>query len=67
MSLVESVPLQQKIAELEGRIEKLEKEHGVVFTRTTITSLHSPGDGAFGDGWEKMWQGFNEMMKAAFK
>jgi hypothetical protein len=70
MSLVESVPLQTKISELEQRIEKLEKERGVVFTKTTVTrTRHSdgPGDGVFGEAWDKMWENFHKVMKAAFQ
>jgi hypothetical protein len=69
--IVEPVPLQNKVAELEQRIEKLEKERAVTTTNTsTERTVYVSGrvpDGIFGDGWKKMWQGFDEMMKAAFR
>ena len=65
--IIESIPLQEKIAELERRIEALEK--GPPKVRRTVTrTFHSkPFDGIFGERWNKMWDEFNEMMKAVFR
>lgn len=64
--IIESIPLQEKIAELERRIEALEK--GPVRRRTVTRTFHSkPFDGIFGERWNKMWDEFNEMMKAIFR
>lgn len=65
--IVESVPLQQKFAELEQRVEKLEKERRVVSTHTTVTQVrYSDGAAAagaiFGEHWNKMWDHFHEVM-----
>ena len=66
MAIVESIPLQEKIAELERRIEALEK--GPKVRRTVTRTFHSkPFDGIFGERWNKMWDEFNEMMKAVFR
>jgi hypothetical protein len=68
------IPLQEKIAELEGRIEALEKARGgtsVTFTHTTTqtqtTSKPLNGDSIFGEHWKKMWEEFGHVMKAAFR
>jgi hypothetical protein len=66
MPLTESIPLQQKIADLEQRIEKLEKERGgrthVTVTRTRYSSAGEP----FGEHWDKMWEHFSAFMKSVF-
>jgi len=65
--IVESIPLQEKIAELERRIEALEKAQKVTHTTVTRTFHSKPFDGIFGERWNKMWDEFNEMMKAVFR
>ena len=66
MSLVESIPLQKKIAELEARIEKLEKSRNAP-TGSFTRIYHSQGIGSmFGEDWDKMWEHFHKVMKKAF-
>jgi hypothetical protein len=62
--IVESIPLQQKIAQLEERVAALEKAHGVRYV-TTITETVTSSK-IFGEHWDKMWHHFHEMMKEAF-
>jgi len=70
MSLVESVPLQTKIAELEQRIDKLEKSRHESFRFTRIRHSHGTGSlfgEVFGEALVKMWENFHKVMKAAFQ
>ena len=59
------VTVQEKIAELEGRIKKLEDQanqrHEVVRERTVLRA-----DGPFGEHWRKMWVEFELAMKELF-
>ena len=69
MSLVESVPLQQKISELEQRIATLEKASGVKWVKTEVTRTITTAEPSkvFGEDWDKMWEHFHKVMKAAFR
>jgi hypothetical protein len=51
------IPMQEKIAELERRIEALEKRN------PEIRTVHPK---VFGKHWHRMWQEFDEVMKQAF-
>jgi hypothetical protein len=64
VALTEQIPLQQKIAELEQRIERLEKQRikRIEFTHTTTSS--EPLDS---DHWKEMWRHFNEAVKEILK
>lgn len=65
------VPLQEKIAELEGRIAKLEQdasEHwGRSYEYFTVDSTGLQGRDVFREHWDKMWKHFDEVMKSAFR
>jgi hypothetical protein len=67
MAITESIPLQEKIAELERRIEALEKAQKVTHTTVTRTFYSKATDGIFGKHWDKMWEHFSETMKALWR
>lgn len=57
-SLKSSIPMQQKIAELEQRIATLEKR------LTGIKYVHH--EGAFGNKWRQLWKHFDEYFDEVF-
>jgi hypothetical protein len=67
MALIESIPLQEKIAELDRRIAKLEKAHGVEWVKTEVARTTTSKSEIFGEDWDKMWEHFHKVMKAAFR
>lgn len=62
------IPAQEKIAELEARIAKLEKdaeEHwGRVYQYRSVSTSRK---GVFGEHWNKMWEHFDKLMESAFR
>jgi hypothetical protein len=61
------IPVQEKIAELERRIEALEKYHKWARGYTvTQTSSEAP-PAVFGVHWDKMWVEFKEVMRAYWR
>ena len=64
------IPAQEKIAELEVRIAKLERdasEHwGRNYDYFTVDSTGLQGRNVFGEHWDRMWKEFHLAMKAAF-
>lgn len=64
------IPLQEKIAELEARITKLENdasEHwGRSYEYFSVDSTGLQGRDVFGEHWDKMWKEFRLVMKTAF-
>jgi hypothetical protein len=60
-----TMPLQEKIAQLEMRIAALEKwrqEHSHVSYVRRVHTEHA-AEGIFGESWRKMWEHFHEVMK----
>ncbi len=64
------IPVQEKIAELEARIAKLEadaSEHwGRNYEYFSVDQTGLQCRDVFGEHWDKMWHHFNQVMKAAF-
>ena len=64
------IPVQEKIAELEARIAKLERdasEHwGRNYEYFTVDQVGMQCRDVFREHWDKMWKEFHHLMKAAF-
>jgi hypothetical protein len=64
------IPLQDKIADLESRIMKLEaaeaKRRKVVTETVTQTSTFTINDYEWTKDWEDMWNGFHNMIDRVF-
>ena len=59
------IPVQEKIAELESRIEKLEKEvKRLKELRQTVTVMGEEANEIFeSSAWKNMWKNFEEVME----
>lgn len=64
------IPLQEKIAELERRIVRLEEhargDTGAIYSRITKNGKAIEGK-RFGPHWSKMWEEFHLAMKEMFE
>lgn len=63
------IPIQEKVAELERRIQALEEaqqKQGYVKMNYSGTISQEQHDKIFGSNWKKMWSYFDKVMKEAF-
>lgn len=64
------IPIQEKVAELERRIQALEEaqqqKQGYVKMKYSGTITQEEHDKIFGSNWKRMWMYFDKVMKAAF-
>jgi hypothetical protein len=60
------VSLQSKIAELEQRIIALEERERLFMRQYSQQTISYDTSGVFGMHWDKMWEEFHLVMKAAF-
>lgn len=62
------IPLQEKIAELEQRIVRLEEQAQDRKKKTVLVATpYSKGTSFFGPHWHKMWEEFHLAMKEIFE